>query len=214
VTLDQGPVFHKFLTPDPNEKRIILPESTPNPVPPLIISQNMNFLISEKMRFTLRCQRWSLSGLQVGYLAGKRVCNLMRIYKNCFLTGTGYGSGYQNAFIDISRIQAFRKRCTWHSHSFIIFRSIFSAFSAMIPSLSIRDDHYPVFWLDIRRDSDFATGYEYPKTTFKVEPDMDLDIRNAFIDVSRIRTFGKSCTLHNHPFDSLSSEASFQPSVQ
>ena len=33
-----------------------------------------------------------------------------------------------------------------------------------------RDDHYPVCRLDIRQDSEFATGYGYPKTTFKREP--------------------------------------------
>jgi len=30
-----------------------------------------------------------------------------------------------------------------------------------------RDDHYPVCRLDIRQDSEFATGYRYPKTAFK-----------------------------------------------
>jgi len=62
--------------------------------------------------------------------------------------------------------------------------------------VSIRDDYYPVCRLDIRQDSEFATGYGYPKTAFKGEPDTDPDIRNAFIDISRIQTFGKSCTLH------------------
>ena len=64
----------------------------------------------------------------------------------------------------------------------------------------IRDDHHPVCRLDIRQDSEFATGYGYPKTPLKREPDTDPDIRNAFIDISRIQTFGKSCTLHNHSF--------------
>jgi len=77
----------------------------------------------------------------------------------------------------------------------------------------ITDYHYPVCRLDIRQDSEFATGYGYPKTAFKREPDTDPDIRNAFIDVTSIQPFGKSCTLHNHSLDSLSSEASFQPSV-
>jgi len=63
-----------------------------------------------------------------------------------------------------------------------------------------RDDHYPVCGLDIQQDSDFATGYRYPKIVLKREPDTDPDIRNAFIDISRIQTFGKSCTLHNHSF--------------
>jgi len=43
-----------------------------------------------------------------------------------------------------------------------------------------RDDHYPVCRLDIRQDSELATGYGYPKTAFKREPDTDPDIRNAF----------------------------------
>jgi len=63
-----------------------------------------------------------------------------------------------------------------------------------------RDDHYPVSWLDIRQESEFATGYGYPKTAFKREPDTDPDIRDVFIDISKIQTFGKSCTLHNHSF--------------
>jgi len=63
-----------------------------------------------------------------------------------------------------------------------------------------RDDHYPVCRLDIRQDSEVATGYGYPKTAFEQEPDTDPDIRNAFRDISMIQTFGKSCTLHNHTF--------------
>jgi len=63
-----------------------------------------------------------------------------------------------------------------------------------------RDDHYPVCRLDIRQDSEFATGDGYPKTAFKLKPDTDPDIRNAFVDISRMQTFGKSCTLHNHSF--------------
>jgi len=65
---------------------------------------------------------------------------------------------------------------------------------------STRDDYYPVCRLDIRQDSEFATGYGYPKPAFKREPDTDPDIRHGFIDVSRIQTFGKSCTLHNYSF--------------
>jgi len=65
-------------------------------------------------------------------------------------------------------------------------------------SVSGRDYHYPVCRLDIRQDCEFATGYGYPKTAFKREP--DTDIRNAFIDNSRIQTFGKSCTMQNHSF--------------
>ena len=64
--------------------------------------------------------------------------------------------------------------------------------------LHFRDDHYPVCRLDIRQVSDFATGSGYPKTAFKWEP--DPDIRNAFIDISRLQTFGKTCALHNHSF--------------
>jgi len=33
-------------------------------------------------------------------------------------------------------------------------------------ALQSRDDHYPVCRLDIRQDSEFATGYGYPKTAF------------------------------------------------
>jgi len=58
-----------------------------------------------------------------------------------------------------------------------------------------RDDHYPVCRLDIRQDSEDATGCGYPKTAFKRKPDPDPDIRNAFIDVSRNQTFGKRRTL-------------------
>jgi len=86
--------------------------------------------------------------------------------------------------------------------------------------LPSRDDHYPVYRLNIRQDSEFATGYGYPKTNFKRERDTDPDIRNGFVDVSRIQTFRNSCTLHNHSryeygtiIYSLSSEASFQLSV-
>jgi len=75
----------------------------------------------------------------------------------------------------------------------------------------VRDDHYPVCRLDIRQDSQFATGYGYPKTAFKWEPDTDPDIRNTFIDVRGFTLLEKvaHCMI-NH---SLSSEASFQPSV-
>jgi len=55
---------------------------------------------------------------------------------------------------------------------------------------SARDDHYPVCWLVTRQDIEFETGYGYPKSALKREP--DTDIRNAFIDISRIQTFGKS----------------------
>jgi len=72
--------------------------------------------------------------------------------------------------------------------------------STEITPWAVRDDHYPVCRLDIRRDSEFATRYGYPKTAFKRKPDTDPDIRNGFIDVSRIQTFGKSCTLHIHSF--------------
>jgi len=58
----------------------------------------------------------------------------------------------------------------------------------------------PVWRLDIWQDSEFATGYGYPKSVLKREPDTDPDIRNAFIDILRIQTFGESCTLHNHSY--------------
>jgi len=48
------------------------------------------------------------------------------------------------------------------------------------------DDHYPVCRLDIWQDSEFAAGYGYLKTAFKQKPDTDSDIRNAFIDISRV----------------------------
>ena len=74
-----------------------------------------------------------------------------------------------------------------------------------------RDYHYPVCRLDIRQDSELATGYGYPKSVLKREPDTDPDIRNAFVDIFRIQTSGKvaHCTI----IHLLSSEASFQPSV-
>jgi len=53
-------------------------------------------------------------------------------------------------------------------------------------ALCTRDDHYPVCRLDIRQDNEFATGYGYPKSALKREPDTDPGIRNAFIDISRI----------------------------
>ena len=55
-----------------------------------------------------------------------------------------------------------------------------------------RDDDYPVSRMDVRQDSEFATGYGYPKTAIKGEPDTNPNIRNAFIDISRIQTFRKS----------------------
>ena len=63
-----------------------------------------------------------------------------------------------------------------------------------------RDDHYPVCWLDIRQDSEFASGYGYPNTALKLEPDADKDIQNSLLDISRIQNLGKSGTLHNHLF--------------
>jgi len=63
-----------------------------------------------------------------------------------------------------------------------------------------RDDHYLFCRLNIRQDSEFASGYGYPKTAFKQEPVADPDIQNTFINISRIHTFGKSSTLHNHSF--------------
>jgi len=48
--------------------------------------------------------------------------------------------------------------------------------------------------VSLQPDTDMA------KTAFKREQDTDPDIRNAFIDNSRIQTSGKSCTLHNYSF--------------
>jgi len=40
--------------------------------------------------------------------------------------------------------------------------------------------------LDIRQDSEFATGYGYPKPTLERKPDTDKDIRNGILDISRL----------------------------
>jgi len=40
-----------------------------------------------------------------------------------------------------------------------------------------RDDHYPVCWLDIRQDSEFATGYGYRKIACKRELDTDVVLK-------------------------------------
>jgi len=79
-------------------------------------------------------------------------------------------------------------------------------------STHVRDDHYPVCRLDIRQDSEFATGYGYSKTASKREPDMDKDIRNTFLDFSRIQTLEKKAA-HCTIVYLVSLEASFQPSV-
>jgi len=63
-----------------------------------------------------------------------------------------------------------------------------------------RESEFAIGYGYIRQDSEFAIGYGYPKPAFKQEPDTDKDIRNAFLDISRIQTLGKSCTLHNHLF--------------
>ena len=57
-------------------------------------------------------------------------------------------------------------------------------FRVYVQGICFRDDHNPVCRLDIGQDSEFATGYGYPKSAFKREPDTDPDIRNAFIDNS------------------------------
>jgi len=51
-----------------------------------------------------------------------------------------------------------------------------------------------------RYSSEFATGYGYPKTAFKREPNSDKDTRTAFLDISRVQSLGKCCTLHNLSF--------------
>jgi len=43
-----------------------------------------------------------------------------------------------------------------------------------VQTLATRDDHNPVYWLDIRKDNEFASGYDYPKTTFIGETDPDI----------------------------------------
>ena len=92
-----------------------------------------------------------------------------------------------------------RTRCTWKTTP------------AYTVCVSRRDDHYPVFRLDIRQDSQFATGYGYPKTAFKREPDTDLDTRNVLINISWIQTFGKFA--HCAIIHLLFLKASFQPSL-
>ena len=90
------------------------------------------------------------------------------------------------------RIQRFWNRSgvgVWKSYS-----------GRLCQTVDSRNDNYPVFRLDIRQHSESATGYGYLKTTFKREPDTDKDVRNAFLNISRIQTLGKSCTLHNHSF--------------
>ena len=70
-----------------------------------------------------------------GWISGRMViCNRIRISKYCFQTGTG--SGYPKRFY-----RFFEDSEVWKklhiAHSFIIFRSIFSAFCVMTPSLSM-----------------------------------------------------------------------------
>jgi len=74
-------------------------------------------------------------------------------------------------------------------------------------SVCNRDDNYQVCWLDIWQDSEFATGYGYPKTAFKREPDTDPDIRNVLSTFREFRLLEKvaHCTI----ILSLPSEASF-----
>jgi len=62
--------------------------------------------------------------------------------------------------------------------------------------------------LDIRQDSEFATGYGYPKTAFKQKPDTDPDIRNAFIDIRGFRLLEK--VAQSFILYLESSEAAFQ----
>ena len=54
-------------------------------------------------------------------------------YPNCFQTWYGYGSGYPKSFYPYFEDSDFWKICSLHNHSFIIFRSVFSAFCAMTP---------------------------------------------------------------------------------
>jgi len=77
--------------------------------------------------------------------------------------------------------------------------------------ICIGDDHYPVCRLDIREDSEFATGYGYPKSALKRES--DTDIRNAFIDISKDSDFWKKLHIAQSFIYYLHSEVSFQPSV-
>ena len=70
----------------------------------------------------------------------------------------------------------------------------------MCRALQSRDNHCPVCQWNIRQDSEFSIGYGYPKTTFKRQQGMNKGIRNAFVNISRIKILGKSSTLHNHSF--------------
>jgi len=74
-----------------------------------------------------------------------------------------------------------------------------------------RDDHYPVCQLDIRQDSECATGYGYPKTAFKWEPDTDPDIRKRFYRCFEDSDFWKSFIyyLQKHLFSLLCLDSQF-----
>jgi len=85
--------------------------------------------------------------------------------------------------------------------------------AAPINGVASRDDHYPVCRLDIRQVSEFGTGYGYPITSSKREPDTDPDIRNGFIDISRIQIRLLEKVAHCTIIHLLSSEAPFQRSV-
>jgi len=85
--------------------------------------------------------------------------------------------------------------------------------SASLCVVNDRDDHHPVCRLDIWQDSEFATGYGYPKTAFKrkLDTDTDPDIRTLLTIFWGFRLLEKvtHCTIVHLLF----SEASFQPSV-
>ena len=75
--------------------------------------------------------------------------------------------------------------------------------------MRIRDDHYPVSRLDTEQDSEFATGYGYPKTAFEREPDTDPETLLSIFRRFRLLEKVTHCTI----IRLLSSEAYFQLSV-
>jgi len=78
--------------------------------------------------------------------------------------------------------------------------------------IQTRHDHYPVCWLDIQQDSEFATGYGYPKL---LSNGNRIRIRITQTLLSMFRGFRLlEKVAHCAIIHSLSSEASFQqPSV-
>jgi len=66
------------------------------------------------------CQRWSLSGLPVGYPADSEFATRYGYPKTAIKQEPDTDPDIRNAFFDISRIQIFGRSCTLHNHSFLI----------------------------------------------------------------------------------------------